>query len=184
MLDSKFLECQSVTVRNVCRSACFMFRWPVADMTVLKCYFYMIYGWKLYCAATICNHRILYLEWFFFFSFVAVYNQCSDWCLKGSVQLKYFFLSFFLSIGSSILYNLFHTSSREVEGTILHFINYCNCPNLNSCRWLRTLRQSHQRDVSLARRLYTPSKSNVRWCNLRWFLFKWKLTSCKTGCWL
>lgn len=123
----------------------------------------------------------------FFFSFVAVYNQCSDWCLKGSVQLKYFFLSFFLSIGSSILYNLFHTSSREVEGTILHFINYCNCPNLanlNSCRWLRTLRQSHQRDVSLARRLYTPSKSNVRWCNLRWFIFKWKLTSCKTGCWL
>lgn len=161
MLDSKFLECQSVTVRNVCWSACFMFRWPVADMTVLKCYFYMIYGWKLYCAATICNHRILYLEWFFFF--------------------------FFLSIGSSILYNLFHTSSREVEGTILHFINYCNCPNLanlNSCRWLRTLRQSHQRDVSLARRLYTPSKSNVRWCNLRWFIFKWKLTSCKTGCWL
>lgn len=34
MFDNKSLKSQSMAVRNVCRSACIMFRWPVADMTV------------------------------------------------------------------------------------------------------------------------------------------------------
>lgn len=34
VFGNRFLESQSVAVRNVCRSACVMFRWPVADMTV------------------------------------------------------------------------------------------------------------------------------------------------------
>lgn len=75
VLDSKFLECQSVAVRNVFRCACVMFRWPVADMTghdSQVCCVYIVYGRKLYCTATICKRKINGFEVIPFLLFVLI----------------------------------------------------------------------------------------------------------------